>query len=179
MPSLKVVLISATLLLSTVALATDSNSTDNPEEMTVESIKQNITDKHPLNYIILASMLFNEGQKDEAVKWYYIGQIRFRAYLNANPDLAASGDPALYSSLKYVVGTPINEYAGQNPDNWAKLIKDAITWHRNNPNGFMPKSENVDIYTEIENSFIELYEWILLNKEEIRRQRADNGLINK
>ncbi|WP_286266989.1 hypothetical protein [Thalassotalea atypica] len=173
-----VVLISVSLLLSACASTSDSNSSNNVADESVETIKQGITDKHPISYITLASKLLNEGKLDEAAKWYYVGQMRFRAYLMANPNLEKSGDPALYGSLKYVVGTPINEYAGQNPDNWVKLIEESIKWHSDNPNGFTPKSTNKEIYKEVEANFFKFRDYVLENKEKIREQRAKNGLKN-
>ncbi|SUD90157.1 hypothetical protein [Psychrobacter phenylpyruvicus] len=154
-------------------------SSDNElADQSIEDLKQGIADKHPLNYFILAAKLFNEGSFDEAVKWYYVGQIRFRAYLEANPDLEQSDDPALFYALRYSLGTPINQYAGQNVDNWARLIEEAYKWHSDNPNGFTPKSSHKQIYQEIESGMLELRDYVLENKEEIRRQRAENGLNN-
>ena len=153
-------------------------STNNFANQSVETIKSDITGKHPLSYIILASKLFEQQKYDDAVLWYYIGQIRYRAYLKSNPNLEPSGDPALYSSLKYVVGTPINQQAGSNPDNWAAIVGQALEWHSNNKNSFTPKSEYPAIYNEIENEFKEFQNYILSNKEEIRKQRVENGLDN-
>ncbi|WP_438467005.1 hypothetical protein [Marinomonas sp. PE14-40] len=170
-----VILISMTLILSSCSSTTDSNSTNNIAEESVETIKQSITDKHPISYITLATKLLNEGKLDEAVKWYYVGQMRFRAYLMANPNLEKSGDPALYASLNYVIGTPINEYAGQNSDHWVKLIEESIKWHSDNPNGFTPKSTHEEIYKEIEGDFFKFRDYVLENKEEIREQRAKNS----
>ena len=144
----------------------------------IEELKSKIQTKHPVTYLELAGQLLNEGKMDEAVVWYYVGQIRYRAYLTANPELAPSGDPALYGSLKYILGTPINEYAGSNPDNWVKLIEQAIQWHHENPNFFTPKDTHSEIYSTIEAGFIEFRDSVKSSKEEIRKQRAANGLQN-
>lgn len=84
----------------------------------------------------------------------------------------------LYYALRYSLGTPINEYAGQNVDNWARLIEEAYKWHSDNRNGFNPKASHKQIYQEIETSMIELRDYVLENKEEIRNQRTENGLNN-
>ena len=167
------------LFLSACVSTGNSKSDNHIEKESVASIKQGITEKHPVNYIILASKLMKEGESDEAVKWYYVGQMRFRAYLKANPKLEKSGDPALYSSLKHVAGAPINEYAGQNPDHWVKLIEESMHWHETNPNGFTPKIKNEKIYKEIKDSFTEFRDYVLNNKQLIREQRAKNGLENR
>jgi hypothetical protein len=135
-----------------------------------------ITQKHPVTYIQLAAELLKQGQKDEAVVWYYVGQMRYRAHLMANPNLEPSGDPALYSSLKYVVGTPINEYAGSNVENWERLIAKAIEWNSVNENSFTPKDQFPEIYEKIQKEFIEFRNYVSQNKDEIIKQRKENGL---
>ncbi len=101
------------------------------------------------------------GKWNAAAKWYYVGQMRFGAHLNANPSLTPSGDPALYSSLKYVVGTPINRHIGQDPDNWVKTIDQAIDWNAANDNSFTPKQAHKEIYVEIEQSFKEFRNYVI------------------
>jgi uncharacterized protein YcfL len=157
---------------------TQSNSGEEYNLQGIEDLKSEIQIKHPVTYFELAGQLLKEGKMDEAAVWYYVGQIRYRAYLTANPGLEPSGDPALYGSLKYVLGTPINEYAGSNPDNWVKLIEQAIQWHHENPNLFTPKDTHSEIYSEIEAGFIEFRDSVESSKEEIRKQRAANGLQN-
>lgn len=75
-----------------------------------------------------------------------------------------------------VLGTPINEYAGADPDKWVILIERAINWHKENPNFFTPKAKNTEIYAEIESGFYEFRDQVKAGKEEIRKQRVANGL---
>src|SRR5580765_4898046 len=42
--------------------------------------------QHPSVYYGYALNLFDQGKKDDAVFWFYAGQLRYRFYLNANPD---------------------------------------------------------------------------------------------
>lgn len=137
-----------------------------------------IENKHPVTYFLLAGNVFNEGDKDQAVEWYYIGQMRFRAYLMANPDLDPSADGALYASLKSVLGPQINEYAGADPERWVTLIDNAINWHQSHPNRHTPKSQYPEIYAEVEAGFKSFKEQVAQNKDEIRQQREQNGLPN-
>jgi hypothetical protein len=152
---------------------TTSSSNDFPS---VEELSYEVTKKHPVTYIQLASELFKNGEKDEAVVWYYIGQMRYRAHLMANPNLEPSGDPALYSSLKYIVGTLINEHAGSNVDNWEVLISRALQWNSSNENTFTPKDQYPEIYKEIEDNFLEFKKYVSENKKQIIEQRKSNGL---
>ncbi len=147
-------------------------------EQNLDELITDIENKHPVTYFLLAGNVFNEGDKDRAVEWYYIGQIRFRAYLMANPDLDPSADGALYASLKSVLGPQINEYAGADPDKWVTLIDNAIIWHRSHPNGHTPKNTYPDIYAEVEAGFMSFKQQVAKNKVEIRKQREQNGLPN-
>ena len=164
--------------------STSSSSSSSSNEpiavgQSVDELIADIENKHPISYLLLAANLFNTGDKDQAVQWYYIGQMRFRAYLMANPDLDPSADGALYTSFQSVLGAPINEYAGADPDAWVTLIDNAITWHKHHPNGFTPKEQYPDIYAEIEAGFISFKEQVASSKEAIRKQRALNGLPNR
>lgn len=69
--------------------------------------------KAPENYFpptlyALSHVLFNQGRKDEAVFWFYAGQLRARS--DANKALDRSARQAV-SALNQQYGTPINKYA--------------------------------------------------------------------
>lgn len=144
----------------------------------ISSLRSNITRKHPSAYMLLASKLYAKDQKDKAVVFYYVGQIRFRALLAVNPDIDGS-EKNLYISLKEAFGKPINEYAGENLDEWLTLIDQALEWHEANPNRVTPKTEHIETYNNIITEFKKLKTYIVLNKESIRAQRTANGLINR
>lgn len=86
--------------------------------------------------ITLAAALFKDAStKQEALFWFYVGHLRYRYYLAANPNLPRDGEPALFASLSEVVGHPINEFAGGKPDVWIAEINRALEWdaaHDNN-----------------------------------------------
>lgn len=134
----------------------------------VDELREDIERKHPVNYLLLAIQLFDEDEKDEAVKWYYIGQIRLKAHLKANPDLAPSEEPALYGSLKYLIGPLINEHASSDQDNWILLIDSALEWHSENPNYFTPKGKHKEIYEKIRNEFKAFRDEVESSKGEIK-----------
>lgn len=166
------------IVLTLIGCSSTSEIKGEPEisQSSPEEMLNGITQKHPVTYIQIAAELLKRGDKNEAVVWYYVGQMRYRAHLMANPDLEPTGDPALYSSLKYVVGTPINEYAGSNVENWELLIMKAIEWNSANENSFTPKHEFPEIYEKIQNNFIEFKNYVSQNKDEIIKQRKENGL---
>jgi hypothetical protein len=118
-------------------------------EQSVEQILDNIQAKHPLNYIVLAMKLFSQGEADQAVKWFYVAQIRYRAHLKARPELEPSGDPALFGSMMAVVGPPINQYAARDSDHWAVLIDEAVEWHNTHDDLFLDKASYQEVYQEV------------------------------
>ncbi len=180
MNSVRQLMLAALVFL--VACASNDNAqvtgTGDPAQQSVAEIQKDITTKHPVNYITLAAKLFQQGNIDDAARWYYIGQIRYRAYLMANPNLSPSGDPALYASLQQSVGKSINQAIGRNADNWEKAAKDALQWHKANKNQFTPKQKYPQIYQKVESGIEGFISYIHNNKKLIRQQRAQNGLPN-
>lgn len=148
-------------------------------KMTPEVLKAGIEQFHPAAYYILASKLFAEGKKDEAVFWFYAGQLRYRCYLKATPGLDPSGDPALFASLSETVGRPLNEYAFGDIPGLAKTIDAVLKWDEAHPNGFISKTAYAQPYAEIREGLVKLRDYALKNKEEIQRQRKANGLPNR
>lgn len=56
----------------------------------------------------LAGELFRRGQKDEAMFWFYLGQLRARSDANKSEDPSAGGGVGL---LNEAYGDPINQHA--------------------------------------------------------------------
>ncbi|WP_432460681.1 MULTISPECIES: hypothetical protein [unclassified Agarivorans] len=138
-----------------------------------------IQDKHPSRYLELAGILFQQGYKRQAVKWFYVGQIRYRAYLKARPDLDPSADAALFASLMDTLGRPLNEYIAGDVDEWVEVINQAIDWHHSHADGFLGKASNQAVYAAVLNGLVGMRDHIAVNKDAIRRQRVENGLQNR
>src|SRR5438552_16737970 len=72
------------LLPSGIIRAESGNAAD----QSPAQLKAGIEAKHPATYYILAAKLFKDSAtKREALFWFYVGQLRYRYYLAANPDL--------------------------------------------------------------------------------------------
>ena len=151
----------------------------NLSNMSADEVEEAMIKGHPANYFTLATKLFAEGEKQEAVKWFYVGQIRYRAYLKANPSLKPSGDPALFSGLLETVGRPLNEYIGGDIDEYVATIDEAIQWHNEHPYDFVDKDQNKDIYATQLAGLEKMKKYIIDNKDELRKRRAENGLENR
>ena len=99
--------------------------------MSIEQIRNGIESKQPSYFYILAGKLFAAGKKDDAVFWFYAGQLRYRVYLVVNKDkLEPSGDPALFASLSEEIGSPLNEYAFGDIPQLAKSIDGVVAWDK-------------------------------------------------
>lgn len=126
-------------------------------------VEQSLPAAHPMAYYLYAARLFHEGDKDDALFWYYVGEIRSRFYLAANPNLSKSGDPGLLASLHQSVGSVIVEWGRTVPNVSAKQLRRALDWDASNDNGFTSKSSHRKLWQDTRGQFDEI-EAQLVNK---------------
>lgn len=163
-------------ITSAILLAGSSQAEKAPDESPAQ-LKQGIGGRHPADYYKLAAKLFQAGStKQEALFWFYVGQLRYRYYLAANPDLPRDGDPAVFASLSEVIGRPINEYAGGKPDLWIAEINHALEWDAAHDNGFTPKSKSPDNYRQIRAGLVALRDHVVAIKDKLPEMRRQNGI---
>ncbi len=139
----------------------------------------NLPSMHPAAYYKYAKQLFNEGRKDDAVFWFYVGQLRYRFFLTANPTIAEARYQAPFSALNATIGEEINEYAGGNTTTWVAAIDRALAWDLTSPNYFTSKEHFHKEYIAIRNGLVELKKFIQSHAQEIKAQRAKSGLPNR
>ena len=154
-------------------------STQKPNTTTMETpeqLKAGIEAKHPATYYTLAAKLFEAGQKDEAIFWFYLGQLRYRFHLTASKNLDPSGDPALFGALSETVGRPLNEYAFGDIPKLAATIDKVLEWDAAHDNGFTPKSANQAVLVNTRAGLAGLKTSIVRDQEKIKAQRKANGL---
>lgn len=169
----------AALLLSAVTPVSPAPQPDDFQRLSIDQLKKGIETRHPAAYYVLAGKLFESGGRDEAVFWFYAGQLRYRFHLAASPDLPKSGDPALFASLSEVIGRPINEYAfGDLPALEATLDK-VLAWDERADNGLTSKSAHAAEWKDIRAGLGNMREYIRSNGDQIRAQRKQNGLENR
>lgn len=140
---------------------------------------EGLENQHPAAYYTAAAQLFETGDKDQAVFWFYAGQLRYRVHLACHPDLKPDGDPALFASLSESVGRPINEYAFGDPPALAATLDKVLAWDDATPNGFTSKTECAAAIGTMRAGLAGLRDEVLARQDEIRREREKNGLPNR
>lgn len=148
-------------------------------KMTPAQVEASLPRAHPVEYYEYAVRLFESGRKDDAVFWFYVGQLRYRFHLSANPNLPEDRDPAVFASLNDGIGRSINEYAGGNPATWVLAIDRALAWDRTTPNYFTSKQRFSKQYSDIRTGLGKLREMIQSDAQNIKNERTNNGLPNR
>jgi hypothetical protein len=146
------------LLAVAVAASTFAQQSSKVEDdfnrLTADELQAGIEKRHPAAYYVLAGKLFSGGRQDEAVFWFYAGQLRYRFHLSANPGLPPSGDPALFASLSQVIGQPLNEYAFGDLEQLTATIDKVLAWDERTDNGFTSKATHAAALTDVRGGLI-------------------------
>ena len=114
---LRVLLLTAGLLSPMLAeaepaiAAGGNDETNQSPSQSIEALAAGIEHEHALAALELSKHLWESGRRDDAVFFFYLGQLRYRAYLSANPNGDPSGGRALFDALMSTMGPPINQYA--------------------------------------------------------------------
>ena len=155
-------------------------SAQNPATLSIEQLKSGIENQHPSYFYILAEKLFAVGKKDEAVFWYYAGQLRYRVYLLVNKDkLEPSGDPAAFAALSEEIDRTINEYAFGDIPQLAKTIDAVLAWDQSHSNALTSRKKYRSQYDQIIAGLTQMRDEVLRKADSIRKTRAANGLGNR
>jgi hypothetical protein len=144
-----------------------------------EEIKADITRRHPSDYYVLAGKLFAKNWKNEAAFWFYLGQLRYRFHLAANPDLPKGGEEALFASLSSMVGEPINQWAFGDIRQLLITFDKVLDWDNFRDNEFTSKTKHEAAWNDIREGLIKLREHVRANADQIRADRLKNGLQNR
>ena len=167
------------VLLAWVSLSAFAQNMEELEKQTPAQLERGIENEHPVTHYVLAARLFESGQKDKAVFWFYAGQLRYRFHLAANPNLPPDGDGALFGALSSSLGQPINEYAFGDLDALRATLDNVLAWDAKTKNGFTSKEKHAKVLGEIRGGLTEMIAYVEKNRETIRKQRAANGLENR
>lgn len=161
--------------------STDAGCDDSvdPQTIALDELIRIVPDQHPSFYYILAQRLFAGGRRDEAVFWFYAGQLRYRIRLSCHPDLAPDTEPALFGAMSEEIGRPINEYAFGDPPAFVATMERVLAWDETTRNGFEPKAACTTAIAQQRQGMGQLVSHVRDNADQIRRERAANGLPNR
>lgn len=145
----------------------------------------------PEQMFVLAIRLFDLGDNDNAVYWFYEAQFRAKLFQAALDPLqiASVGDPAFelpaaYSAFTQLSGEYINGYAGCDIDNWiriATMVKDA------NPEppeldklfpgvAFVESGQWQSLNNQVADGLNGLIEYLSNNQESVKQQRESTNM---
>jgi hypothetical protein len=144
----------------------------------------------PEQMFVLAIKLFDLGDNDNAVYWFYEAQFRAKLFLIAiDPSQVGSiGDPsfelpAAYNGFTQLTTEFINGYAGCDIENWVKI---ATTVKNDNPKPpeldklfpgvvFVASSQWQMLNDQVAGGLDALISYLMENKETIKQQRKNNN----
>jgi hypothetical protein len=170
----------ATLFLALLPISAAYGQTETDlSTATNEEIIADADSLHPAALYILASRLLAAGEGQEAANWMYAGQLRYRFMISARSEAESQDDRVLFSALSEQVGRPVNEYIAGDPDEWIAAMQWALDWDEATENNVTSKTEHAETLAEIRAGLQSLIEQVDTSRDEIREQRAANGLENR
>ena len=143
------------------------------------SLARGLENKHPSEYYKRAAELFQTGRRDDAVFIYYLGQLRWRIYIKANPSLPPDGDPALFAALSDVIGRPINQYAFGDIPVLVRTMQAVLDFDQAYPDRFTSRTAKPRQRQEVRKGLADLRSDTLAQADFIRAERLKNGLENR
>jgi hypothetical protein len=150
-----------------------------PLYMKVDDLKADIQNRHPGDYYILASRLFEEGKKDEAVFWFYTGQLRARYFISGSDREDVKEDFVYLDAIFQTWGPTFNGYAFGDLPKLRETIDKVIQWDEETPNGFFSKSDHAEARERVVKGLLELRQDTIDREDEIRSKRKEAGLENR
>lgn len=169
----KIMLVCAVLLLGGCA-AGNAPRDAAQQSRPVSGAEKQLLDAHPAEYYRYALSFWGQGKRDEAVFWFYVGQLRYRFYLSVNG--AGGEESALFAALQNSVGEPINLYAGADPDKFVRQVDEVLAWDAKNPNGFTSKTKYAEQWKTTRAGLTRFRDYTLSNREQMRADREQNGI---
>jgi hypothetical protein len=99
-----------------------------PRFAPVDEVEDAISGQHPSQMLVFAARLFHsEARKDDALFWFYAGQLRWRTQLACTPP-EPGGEGAALGAMLATIGPDINQYAASDVDNWLGTIDRVLAW---------------------------------------------------
>jgi hypothetical protein len=121
-----------------------TSSDRNTKSKAIAEVKASPGKVAPPALYSMSNEMFRLGQKDDALFWYYLGQLRARSDANKTKDVSARQAVAVLNSQ---YGPLINQYAFRNTKvNYRKSLADikllatkVVDWDRKHPREYDPR----------------------------------------
>ena len=146
--------------------------------MSLDQLRAGIQKRHPGDYFILAARLFEKGEKDEAVFWFYQAQLRYRYFILGSDRAKVRDDVVYLDALFQTLGPQINAYAFGDLPKLRQTIDEVIQWDEETLNGFFDKATDPESRQSIIDGLRDLRQETIDREQEIRTEREKNGLEN-
>ena len=137
----------------------------------VFSVAKELEMSHPSEFYIKSGEFYTEKKTSDAGFLFYLGQLRYRYYINAAPNIKEDEDKALFASLQNLVGGELNFKLFEDTDNIIKIIDEVITWDAKNDFIFFTKNNDFKKHQEILDGLKDLRKMILENKDKTKKER--------
>jgi hypothetical protein len=138
---------------------------------------KDVEHQHPAAMFILAKRLFDGGRRDEAVFWFYEGQLRWRALIRStNPggQPIFNGEQDHFDVLFSDVGPDINQYAFGDIPALRKTIDSVLNWDAAHPDDMTPSGQAKD---DSRDGLKKLKDYLLAHQDEIAKKRTEDARI--
>lgn len=101
-------------------------------------VEQALPNAHPSAYYHYAERLYEEGKREQALTWMYVGHIRYLLHLHSNP-VGADEDAETFGRLTSAVVQPALRWAAADIDMLVARLDEALAWDADHPNGYTPR----------------------------------------
>jgi len=155
--------------------ATGADGAAGAPPQSVDALAAEIEHESPSAAFETSKVLWQAGRKDDAVFFFYLGQLRFRARLLTNPKLDPSGEPALFNSLMATMGPPINQYAFGDIQKLVATIERVIAWDDGHADDYASSAARESVKAGLR----KMRDDVIAQQDEIRRTRSERGLPNR
>lgn len=162
--------------LSVIAIAAASHPLRAEAPVGAPSEVQALAGQHPAEYYKRAGELLQAGKKEEAVFVFYLGQLRYRTFLLANP---GTEDPTLFATLSQVTGKPINQYAFGDIPALARTIDAVLAYDTAHPDTFSSPAGSAAAHASVRDGLTAMKTKMLAETDRIKADRTKNGLENR
>lgn len=104
---------------------------DQPVDEVVRTLEQG--DTHPIAMWLLAKRLYDADRRDEAVFWFYLGQLRWRSCLRQTP---SCGGREQYGRLFETIGPDLNTHGFRTLPALQSTVDAVVAWDESHPDRF-------------------------------------------